>query len=111
MYWSWEESLALALAASVSYTLGLLARLGAEEGRIIGALAVDQRDEAEVGKLLFPPVRDGDLRGALERHIPLVGPEGVDRQPLHQAAAFHSPDRGASSGTWQKASVRRAPRA
>ena len=72
--------------------MGLLARLGAEEGGIIGSLAVDERNEAEIGKLLFPPVGNGDFRGALEGDIPFIGPEGVDRQPLHQAASFHSPD-------------------
>lgn len=73
----------------------LLGRLGAEEGRIRGVLAMHQRDEAEIGQLLLAAVGDRDLGRAFQRHFSLVGLEGVGRQVLDQAAALDAADRGA----------------
>ena len=42
--------------------LGLLRRLHAEERGVVGALAVHQRNEAQIRQLLFAPVGDGRLR-------------------------------------------------
>ena len=110
MYCSWVDSRALALAASVSYFLAFWARLGPEERRVVGVLAVDQRDEAQVGQLLFAAVGDGDLGRALQRDFALVGLERVGRQALDQAAALDPADRRAPAVLGER-SVSRAPKA
>ena len=75
--------------------LRLVGGLAAEERGVVRALAVAQRNKAEIVELLLAPVRDGDFGGALQGDIALVGLESVGRQTLHQAAAFHAADGGA----------------
>jgi hypothetical protein len=82
--------------------LGLLGGLGAEERRVIGPFAVDQGDETAIRQFLFTAVRNCDFRRALQRHVAFVGAESVARQAFHQAAAFHSANRGAPADTTRK---------
>src|SRR5664279_5530122 len=73
--------------------LRLLGRLPAEERRVVGVLAVNERDEAEVRELLLAAVGDRDLGRTLQRHVAFVGLEGVRRKPLYEPAALHAADR------------------
>ena len=50
--------------------LGLVGRLHAEEGRVVGALAVHQRNEALIGQFLLAAVGDGDFGRALQATSP-----------------------------------------
>src|SRR3546814_1199448 len=61
-----------------------LGRLGGEERGVVGALAVHQRHQAGVGEFLFAAIGDRDLGRALERHLAVVGAEGVGGQALDQ---------------------------
>ena len=75
--------------------LGLLTGLGSEKRRIIGPLAMNQWDEAEVRQLLFAPVGYGNFGGALQRNIAVISLEGVGGQPFHQPSALNAPNRSA----------------
>ncbi len=73
----------------------LVQRLGTDEGRDVGVLAVHQRHEAVLGQFGLAPVADGDLGRALHVHAAIVRREGVRRQVVHRAAGLHPADRGA----------------
>src|SRR5271157_4117911 len=67
-------------------------RLYTEEGSIVSAFGVNQRYQTEICQLLFTPVRDRNFGRTLKRNIPLIRPEGMDRQPAHEPATLNSPD-------------------
>src|ERR1017187_2767671 len=79
--------------------LGFLAGLHAEEGGVIGTLAMHQGRKTQVGKLLLAAVGDDGLGGALEGHVAVLCSESVGGQAVYQAAAFHTADGGAPAVT------------
>ena len=88
------DSSALALAAGSKYVFGFWhdwAPMNTAKSRV---LAVQQRQEAEVGQLELAAVGDGDLGRALHGHVAVVGREGVDRQALDLAAALDAAGAG-----------------
>src|SRR5690242_18811923 len=73
--------------------LWLLCGLAAEERRMIGVLAVDQRDEAQIVQFLFATIRDCDLSRALQNDVTFIGSEVDRRQSLDESATFNSANR------------------
>ena len=98
----------MAVAESLIVKLRLVAGLDAEERRIVGALAVHQRNETLIGKFFFAAVGDGDFGRALQRHVAFIGAESVRRQAFHQAAAFHAAN-GRAPAVRREGLVIRAP--
>ena len=74
---------------------GFLTTLHTEEGRIIGVLAVHERNETEIGQILFAAISNGYFGGSFHGDIAFVGGEIVHRQSLNLAAAFHAANGGA----------------
>src|ERR1700733_9087468 len=75
--------------------LRLVRRLHAEEGRVVGSLAVNERHQALIGQFFFAAIRDLSLRRALQSNIPLVGEEVMRGQIFYKTAAFYAADSSA----------------
>ena len=55
---------------------------------------MQERQEAEVGKLELPAIGNSDFRRAFHGHVAVVGREGVHGQALDFAPAFHASGTG-----------------
>src|SRR5215213_9684832 len=73
--------------------LRLLRRLSAEERRVIGVLAMDQRDEPEIVQFLLAAIRDGHCGRALQYDVAFTRLEVDSGKSFDQSAAFDSANR------------------
>ena len=80
MYGRRADRFAFAVASLFDIGFRLVDRLRADEGRLVGVLAVDERHQAGPRQLRFAPVADRDLGRAFHVDAAVVGREGVRRQ-------------------------------
>jgi len=69
-------------------------RLRADEGRLVGVLAVDQRHQTRARQFGLAAIADRDLGRALLVNPALIGREGRGRQLLDRATRFDAADVG-----------------